>query len=142
MVKTYVVALVMGNQELFTELKNFMLLLRYGSSKLATTRGFSGICMGKSPNLVPQFKSVITFSRHWVVHWTPYMVFLEDMGTIYEITEGILEKKNFLPFFGYIWIKILSIFQFLGKFGPKNSQIGGWWSKNHSITFQRLAYID
>ena len=108
MVKTYVVALVMGNQELFTELKNFILLLRYGSSKLATTRAISGICMGKSPNLVPQFKSVINFSRHWVVHWTPYMVFLEDMGTIYEIKEGIFEKIIFS--------------HFLAIFGPKFSQ--------------------
>ena len=35
---TYVVALVMGGQELFTESKNLFIVLRYNSSKLATTR--------------------------------------------------------------------------------------------------------
>ena len=40
---TYVVALVMGSQELFTESKNFALVLRYDSSKLATTRAISRI---------------------------------------------------------------------------------------------------
>ena len=118
MVKTYVVALVMGNQELFTELKNFMLLLRYGSSKLATTRGFSGICMSKSHNLVPQFKSVINFSRHWVVHWTPYMVFLEDMGTIYEIKEGIFENIIFSHFLAIFRSKFGQFSNFWKNLGP------------------------
>ena len=39
----YVVALVMGGQELSTELKNHAVLPRYGSSKLAPTRAISGI---------------------------------------------------------------------------------------------------
>ena len=43
LVWTYVVGLVMGGQELFTELKNLAVLLRYGSSKLAPTRAISGI---------------------------------------------------------------------------------------------------
>ena len=123
MVKTYVVALVMGNQELFTELKNFILLLRYGSSKLATTRAISVICMGKSPNLVPQFYSVITFSRHWVVHWTPYMVLLEDMRTIYEITEGILKKNIYNHFLAIFLSKFGQFSNFWENFGQKIAKI-------------------
>ena len=40
-VLTYFVAPVMGDQELFTKLKNIALVQSYGSSKLATTRTFS-----------------------------------------------------------------------------------------------------
>ena len=47
----YVVALDMGDQELFTELKNLAVLPRYGSSKLAPTRAISGICIGILPKI-------------------------------------------------------------------------------------------
>ena len=45
----------MGSQELFTESKNIFLVLRYDSSKLATTRAqfceFGCICIGNLPKI-------------------------------------------------------------------------------------------
>ena len=47
-VLVYLIALNMGSQELFTELKKLALLLSYDLSKLGPTRRFLGFCIGKS----------------------------------------------------------------------------------------------
>ena len=48
LVVVHLIALNMGNQKLFTELKKLYLLLRYDPSKLGPTRAFSGFCIGNS----------------------------------------------------------------------------------------------
>ena len=71
LIQTYVVALDMGGQELFTELKNLAVLPRYGSSKLAPTRAISRAyrdCIGILPKIL--FKP--DFAEIWLVKVGPY----------------------------------------------------------------------
>ena len=77
--------------------------------------------MEKSPNLGPIFNllSVFLLLRGPL---DPIMVLLEDMNTIYDISQGILEKIFFSHFSVIFGPKFFPKSEKLAKFRPKNGQ--------------------
>ena len=117
----------MGDQELFTELKNIALVQSYGSSKLATTRAFSR----NSPYLYrkiqaknrvlkllflssfPFFGPETPLSGYfwlWLAHKVPKLLW-----------EPIFEKVIVWPAWGHFWAEIWKITFFSLKW-PKADQ--------------------
>ena len=122
-VRTHFVALVMGEQELFTESENFRRLPRYGLSKMGPTRAFSQFYIGKCPISVFQ-NYLLSLSTFPVLDLeTPFFDFEKVSGCQKILWERIFEKVIFGPF-GAILGRKNGVFQIsahkTAPSGPKN----------------------
>ena len=98
---TYFVALVMGEQELFTEFKNFRRLPRYGLSKMGPTRAFSHFYR-KISCPISVFENYLQFLSTFAVLdlETPFFGFEKVSGCQKILQESIFQKSAPIEFFG------------------------------------------
>ena len=131
----YVIALVIQFLKWAHFPLNSQRLPRYDPSKMGHFSAFWGICIGKSSKFGTKIQSVSTFSSHWVVQRTPFMVLLEDMRNIYETTGGILEKMIFSHFLAVFVPKFCRFSSFQENFGPKMAK------KRLKIIFSKIPPV-
>ena len=106
---------IMGDLELLTESKNIKLLPSTDASKLAPTRAFSGICIGKRGQKMTFRKFCASFSGHQVVKKLRFLARWQIL---------LISRAVQSPF-----LKILIFRPVAAIFGPNFSQNSEKWAK-------------